>query len=119
LARKFYIESASALATSLEAAAEFRITPDLALVSLVGQNVARDPIISARAMNSLPNLSVRMIFHGASDMNLSFVVDGHDADRTVRALHRALFCSDSDVSPAGEILPQNSIGREAINVGEA
>jgi aspartate kinase len=113
------MESASALATSLEAVAEVRITPDLALVSLVGQNVARDPIISARAMNALPDLPVRMIFHGASDMNLSFVVHSQDADRAVRALHRALFSSDGDVSQSAEIVRQSLIGREAVNVGEA
>ena len=105
-------DSAAALASSLQDVAEVKITPDLALVSLVGRNVARDPVISARAMNALP-VAVRMIFHGASDMNLSFVVEARHADEAVGALHRALFATPD----VGERPPQ-FISASAVAVGE-
>jgi aspartate kinase len=106
------------LAASLENVAEVRVTPDLALVSLVGQNVARDPAISARAMSALPGLPVRMIFHGASDMNLSFVVPAPDADIVVRALHQALFAPTSLAEDASPLMSVSMETREAVAVGE-
>lgn len=83
--------SADALSEFLEGRASVNVIEGTALVSLVGRNVARNPAICARALNALPELPVRMIFHGASDMNLSFVVAEADADEVVRSLHSALF----------------------------
>lgn len=83
--------SAAELATILEGSATVKITPGVALVSLVGRNVARDAAISARALGVLPQFDVKMIFHGASDMNLSFAVAESDAEAVVRSLHQELF----------------------------
>ena len=83
--------SADALSQFLEDKASVNVIEGSALVSLVGRNVARNPAICARALNALPNLPIRMIFHGASDMNLSFVVAEEDADAVVHSLHDALF----------------------------
>lgn len=89
-------DSAAALALSLDGVAEVKITSAVALVSLVGRNVARDPAISARALGALCEHDVKMIFHGASDMNLSFVVEEQHAETVVRSLHGALFAQNED-----------------------
>jgi aspartate kinase len=88
--------SAAALAETLQRSATVKITLGVALVSLVGRNVARDAAISARALSALPDFEVKMIFHGASDMNLSFAVAESDAEAVVRSLHYALFAQAAD-----------------------
>lgn len=84
-------DSAVVLAGILDGVATVKVTPGVALVSLVGRNVARDAAISARALSALPPYDVKMIFHGASDMNLSFAVDETEAEAVVRSLHETLF----------------------------
>jgi aspartate kinase len=102
--------SAEALVEALNGDAAVSITNDLALVSLVGRNVARDPAICARALSALPERDVRMIFHGASDMHFSFVVADSDANEVVRALHRALFASEPQQPDLAHSLPpQNAL----------
>jgi len=97
--------SADALSEFLQDKASVNVVERSALVSLVGRNVARNPAICARALNALPDLPIRMIFHGASDMNLSFVVAEEDADEVVRSLHQALFPQESVVRDAQRPIP--------------
>jgi aspartate kinase len=92
-------DSAAALAKSLYELATVKITTGVSLVSVVGRNVGRDPVISACALSALSGLPVKMIFHGASDMNLSFVVDEKQADAAVRSMHRVMFSSQASQAP--------------------
>lgn len=112
-------DSASSLAASLDGVAVVRTIPGVALVSVVGRNVAHDPAISARALAALPDQTVRMIFHGASDMNLSFVVDEHEAADVVRLLHEALFPQECCNAGSQLNVPQSLRFEGAIAVGEA
>ncbi len=64
---------------------------DQAIVCLVGDNIRYTPGIAARTFGALEGINVRMISQGASLRNLSFVVAGEDARRTVRALHDEFF----------------------------
>ena len=81
------------------------VTSDLALISLVGRNVARDPAICARALSALSERDLRMIFHGASDMHLSLVVADEDANEVVRSLHRAFFAIEPEEQRLSRPLP--------------
>ena len=112
-------DSAAALAASLDGLAVVKTTPGVALVSVVGRNVARDPAISARALAALPDQAVRMIFHGASDMNLSFVVDDEEAADVVRLLHEALFPQECCNANSQLVLPQSLQFENTVTVGEA
>jgi len=111
----------AALAQFLEGVAEVKITSGVALVSLVGRNVARDPSVSARALSALPDREVKMIFHGASDMNLSFAIDEREADEVVCSLHQALFsqcCGEEQ--PASLLATRHPQYQPAVNaVAEA
>jgi aspartate kinase len=92
-------DSAVALANSLDGLATVKVTTGVSLVSVVGRNVGRDPVISACALSALSGIAVKMIFHGASDMNLSFVVDEKQADVAVRSMHRVMFPAQTTQSP--------------------
>ena len=113
-------DSAAALSDSLDGAANVKTTEGLALVSLVGRNVARDPVISACALSALSGLPVKMIFHGASDMNLSFVVEELQAEEAVRRMHRVMFPTPPSKEPPAELLGSSSLPfASALNVVEA
>lgn len=53
------------------------------------------PGIAGRVFASVKDVNVRMISQGASNLNLSFVVDGGDLRKAVAALHDEFF-SDPD-----------------------
>jgi len=111
--------SADALSEFLQDKASINVIEGSALVSLVGRNVARNPAICARALNALPNLPIRMIFHGASDMNLSFVVAEKDADEVVRSLHDALFPGQQVPRHSEAAIPLNKSQQPALVQAEA
>ena len=112
-------DSAVALAASLDDLAVVKTTPGVALVSIVGRNVACDPAISARALAALPDQTVRMIFHGASDMNLSFVVEEERAAEVVRLLHEVMFPQEGSSENLQLVLPQSWQLKDAVAAGEA
>jgi aspartate kinase len=109
---------AESLAKALDGVASLKVTEGVALVSVVGRNVARDPVISACALSALSGLPVKMIFHGASDMNLSFVVDESQADEAVRRMHRVMFPAAPNV-PGSEVIVHERFGLPTLQVAEA
>jgi hypothetical protein len=59
-----------------------------------------------------------MIFHGASDMNLSFVVEESQADEAVRRMHRVMFPAAPNV-PGSEVIVHERFGLPTLQVAEA
>jgi aspartate kinase len=70
---------------------QVRVDPACSIVCVVGEELRSTPGIAARAFGALGDINVRMISQGASEMNLSFVVQDKDADESVRRLHREFF----------------------------
>ena len=58
---------------------------------LVGENLRETPGIAARVFGELADLKIRMISQGASEINLTFVVEEEDVPGVVRRLHQAFF----------------------------
>lgn len=75
----------------LEELADVEIAPGRALVCLVGQNLKHTPGIAARIFRAVEAINVLMISQGASQRNVSLVVEDRDADEAVRRLHKELF----------------------------
>ncbi|HET9742108.1 MAG TPA: lysine-sensitive aspartokinase 3 [Terriglobales bacterium] len=90
-------EAIPAIAADLEKLADVKYEGRKAIVCLVGQNIRGTRGIAARVFGALPDTNVRMISQGASEINISFVIDEDDVEETVRALHRVFF---SDPDPA-------------------
>jgi aspartate kinase len=63
----------------------------------VGENIRGTRGIAAKVFGALPDTNVRMISQGASEINISFVIDEDDVDETVRTLHEVFF---NDPDPA-------------------
>ena len=47
--------------------------------------------IAAQVFNAVRHINVRMISQGASEINMSFMIEEDDADEAVRSLHAAFF----------------------------
>jgi aspartate kinase len=88
------VSSVSALpgiAEELKGMANVRWENHKALVCLVGEQVRRRPEIAGQAFRAVGDIDVRMICQGASERNISFLVDESRAVEAVQRLHRAFF----------------------------
>jgi aspartate kinase len=70
---------------------EVRVERDQALICLIGENLKFTPGVAARIFSSIEQVNVSMISHGASAINVSFIVNGAAVEQAVRALHQEFF----------------------------
>jgi aspartokinase/homoserine dehydrogenase 1 len=91
------------------------IDPDLAILAVVGDGMAGTPGVAAKVFNSLGNTSVnvRAIAQGASERNISVVIDGRSTTRALRAVHAGLYLSPHTIS-IGVIGP-GTVGRVLLD----
>ncbi len=90
------VESGSAgpkLLADLERFAEVSCEPRQAIVGVVGENLRGRQGIASRVFGSVAaaGVNVRMISQGASEINISFVIQEEDVPAAVRRLHADLF----------------------------
>jgi aspartate kinase len=88
------IDQTQALAeieAELSKIAEVTVTPQQAVVCLVGEALSETPGIGARIFAALRDINIRMISQGASRLNISVVVNDDDLARAVGALHQEFF----------------------------
>jgi aspartate kinase len=62
-----------------------------AIVCLVGEQMRYTPGIAARTFNAIRDVNINMISQGASEINLTFVIDQEDLESVVRRLHDEFF----------------------------
>lgn len=62
-----------------------------ALVCLVGENIRGQNGIAAQVFSAIRHVNVRMISQGASEINMSFMIEEDDVEEAVRSLHRHFF----------------------------
>jgi aspartokinase/homoserine dehydrogenase 1 len=76
------------------------VDADLAILAVVGDGMAGMPGIAAKVFNSLggASVNVRAIAQGASERNISVVVDGRHATRALRAVHAGFYLSPNTLS---------------------
>ncbi|HTV83380.1 MAG TPA: lysine-sensitive aspartokinase 3 [Acidobacteriaceae bacterium] len=85
----------SAIAADLSKLADVKYEGRKALVCMVGENIRGQNGIAARVFESVRHVNLRMISQGASEINMSFMIEEDDAEEAVRSLH-AEFFSDPD-----------------------
>lgn len=84
------------IAEELKGLATVRWENQKALVCLVGEKVRRQPEIASQVFRALGDTDLRMICQGASERNISFLVNETQAEESVRKLHRLFFQSRFD-----------------------
>lgn len=80
----------TALLTELSSHCHVEIETGLALVSLIGNGLAKEAAVCKEVFAELETHAVRMICHGASNQSLCFLLPAASADSAVKALHRSL-----------------------------
>jgi aspartokinase/homoserine dehydrogenase 1 len=88
---------------------------DQAILAVVGDGMAGRPGIAAKVFNALGSASVnvRAIAQGASERNISVVIEGRQATRALRAVHAGLYLSPHTLS-IGVIGP-GAVGRVLLD----
>jgi aspartate kinase len=79
------------VAADLSKLADVKYEGRKALVCMVGENIRGQNGIAARVFNAIRHVNVRMISQGASEINMSFMIEEDDADEAVRSLHAEFF----------------------------
>jgi bifunctional aspartokinase / homoserine dehydrogenase 1 len=87
----------------------------LAILAVVGDGMAGTPGVSAKVFDALGKaaVNVRAIAQGASERNISVVVEGRQATRALRATHASFYLSPNTLS-IGVIGP-GTVGRVLLD----
>jgi len=89
-------EAIPQIAADLEDLGQVKYSGRQAIVCLVGENIRERPGVAAQVFDAIRDINVRMISQGASEINLTFVVDETRVPEVVQRLHKRFF---SDVDP--------------------
>jgi aspartate kinase len=81
----------SAILEDLRSLGDVRVDENMTLLCLVGGNLKYTPGVAFRVFGSIRDINVLMVSHGASTINLSFLVDQKDADAAIQRLHADFF----------------------------
>jgi len=86
-------ESLPAISADLSKIADVKYEGNKALICLVGEDIRGNPGISGQVFSSISHVNVRMISQGASEINMSFMVNEEDVEEALRSLHRKFFAN--------------------------
>jgi aspartate kinase len=87
-----------ALAADLGKLADVKYEGRKAIICLVGENLREKPGIAALVFGELADKKIRMISQGASEINLTFVIEEDEVTDVIQRLHKTFFSElDSEV----------------------
>jgi aspartate kinase len=84
-------ENLEAIMRDLAGFGEITIERNKAIICAVGDNLKFTAGVAARVFSAISSTNVNMISQGASEINLTFVIDQDDAQKVVSELHEAFF----------------------------
>jgi aspartate kinase len=76
--------------------ADVKMEGHKALVCLVGEDIRGHNGIAGQVFSAISHVNVRMISQGASEINMSFMIDEEDVEEAVRSLHRVFFANPDE-----------------------
>jgi aspartate kinase len=85
-------EAIPAIANDLQKMGDVQYEGRKAIVCMVGENIRETPGIAGKVFGALSDINIRMISQGASEINLTFVIEEDDVPRAVKQLHDMFFC---------------------------
>lgn len=89
-------EAIPQIAADLEDLGQVKYSGRQAIVCLVGESIRERAGVAARVFDAIKDINVRMISQGASEINLTFVIDETRVPEVVKRLHACFF---SEVDP--------------------
>jgi aspartokinase/homoserine dehydrogenase 1 len=121
------VERAFARELSQGQVQSIEVTGELAILALVGDGMAGMPGVAGKFFNALglANVNVRAIAQGASERNISAVVEARQATRALRAVHAGFYLSPHTLSigvigpgSVGKVLLDQLAGQRARLAGQ-
>jgi len=88
-------EAIPAIAADLEKLAYVKFSGRQAIICLVGESIRERPGVAAQVFDAMKGINIRMISQGASELNMSFVIEETDVPAAIQQLH-ARFFNDLD-----------------------
>jgi aspartate kinase len=85
------------IAADLRKFADVKYEGRKALICMVGENIRGQNGIAAQVFGALRHINLRMISQGASEINMSFMIEEDDVEEAIRSLH-SVFFADPDPS---------------------
>ena len=76
--------------------ADVKLEGHKALVCLVGEDIRGHNGIAGQVFGAISHINVRMISQGASEINMSFMIDEEDVEEAVRSLHNHFFANPDE-----------------------
>jgi aspartate kinase len=76
--------------------ADVKMEGHKALVCLVGEDIRGHNGIAGKVFSAISHVNVRMISQGASEINMSFMIDEEDVEEAVRSLHNHFFANPDE-----------------------
>ena len=80
-----------AICAELGKIADVKFEGNKALICMVGEDIRGQSGIAGRVFSAIRHVNVRMISQGASEINMSFMIEESDVDEAVRSLHAEFF----------------------------
>ena len=84
------------ICAELSKIADVKMEGSKALVCLVGEDIRGHNGIAGQVFSAISHVNVRMISQGASEINMSFMIDEEDVEEAVRSLHRHFFADPDE-----------------------
>ena len=77
----------------LKEIADVEVLNDKAIICVVGEGMSHTPGIAGKTFITLGKnkINVEMISQGASEINITFIIDGKYAEKAVKVLHKEYF----------------------------
>ncbi|MDP9038159.1 MAG: lysine-sensitive aspartokinase 3 [Acidobacteriota bacterium] len=71
--------------------ADVKLEGHKALICMVGEDIRGHNGIAGRVFSAIGHINVRMISQGASEINMSFMIEESDVEEAIRSLHAEFF----------------------------
>jgi aspartate kinase len=84
-------EQLPAICAELGKIADVKLEGHKALVCMVGEDIRGHKGIAGRVFSAIRHINVRMISQGASEINMSFMIEESEVDEAIRSLHAEFF----------------------------
>ena len=84
-------EALPQICEELSKIADVKLEGAKALICLVGEDIRGQSGIAGQVFQAISHVNVRMISQGASEINMSFMIDETDVEEAIRSLHRTFF----------------------------
>ena len=84
-------EALPAICEELGRIADVKYESNKALICLVGEDIRGQSGIAAQVFAAVTHVNIRMISQGASEINMSFMINEEDVEEAVRSLHKKFF----------------------------